>query len=620
MIAKHLLRKSEVGELRPSQLLTTFGIGSLVDLPNLSVLVLGLDDWPIAQATEISESRLLRSVQKALGNQVAKLLTPPRIAEAPRQSNWFDEAHQTGVPVAPFPRWMVCSKCRLLAPVGAGLFEPKVQAYRPDKARYVHNCNTIGRAPTVLPARFIVACEKGHLDDFPWLDFVHRGQSICTGPLDLYEVGASGEASDIEVKCRACEKKRRMAEAFGKENQENLPACRGRQPHLRNFASNGCDVPHVRAMLQGASGAWFSVMLSVLSVPQKTDTLAQLVDEEWATLEKATSIEILAAFRQIGQMKRFAPYTDDILWKAIERHRAGSGDDSGEATDIKGPEWKLFSNPEAVPNNARDVKLRVVPAPSSFETHFDRIVIADTLREVRALIGFTRIQSPRDFDSPLDLPEANRAPLSRQASTWVPAAETLGEGIFLQFSEDALKKWAGDKAVRMREAELRRVYEGWRAKHNLDPALGFPGMRYVLIHSLTHALIRELSVECGYTTASIAERIYCGPTTDGGTMAGVLIYTAAPDSEGTLGGLAALGTPARLEGILQQALERSRYCSSDPLCAEHHPITDDSLHAAACHSCLFLPETSCERGNKFLDRAVLVPTVEQQDVAFFLPS
>src|SRR5713101_7000207 len=114
MIAKHLLRKSEVGELRPSQVLTTFGIGSLVDLPNLSVLILALDDWPIAHATEISEPRLLRSVQKALGSQVTKLLTPPRAAEAAGYANWFDDAHQIGVPVVPFPRWMVCSKCRLL--------------------------------------------------------------------------------------------------------------------------------------------------------------------------------------------------------------------------------------------------------------------------------------------------------------------------------------------------------------------------------------------------------------------------------------------------------------------------------------------------------------------------
>ena len=99
------------------------------------------------------------------------------------QTNWFDESRQIGVPVAPFPRWMVCSRCRLLAPLSSGLFEPKVYPYRPDRACYVHNCTTQGESPLVVPARFMVTCEHGHLDDFPWLEFVHRGPTDCKGPL-----------------------------------------------------------------------------------------------------------------------------------------------------------------------------------------------------------------------------------------------------------------------------------------------------------------------------------------------------------------------------------------------------------------------------------------------------
>src|SRR6516225_11021737 len=197
------MRKSEVGELRPSQVLTTFGIGSLVDLPNLSVMVMGLESWPDSYATEIGEERLLLSAQKVLGPQLKRLLAAPRGPETTgAQTNWFDEARQIGVPVAPFPRWLVCSKCRLLAPLSSGLFEPKATAYRPDKACFVHNCTTQGRSPLVLPSRFMVTCEHGHLDDFPWVDFVHQaGNPKCKGLLYLYEVGASGEALDVEVKC-----------------------------------------------------------------------------------------------------------------------------------------------------------------------------------------------------------------------------------------------------------------------------------------------------------------------------------------------------------------------------------------------------------------------------------
>ncbi|MGC1719122.1 MAG: DUF1998 domain-containing protein [Isosphaeraceae bacterium] len=144
-------------------------------------------------------------------------------------------------------------------------------------------------------------------------------------------------------------------------------------------------------------------------------------------------------------------------------------------------------------------------------------------------------------------------------------------------------------------------------------------MRYVLLHSLSHALIRQFAMECGYSTASIRERIYSHPPGGGKEpMAGILLYTAAPDSEGTLGGLVARGEPMALGRHLDQALEAMRLCASDPLCAEHHPIKDGlTLHGAACHACLFLSETSCERGNKYLDRYVLVSTVESAELAFF---
>jgi hypothetical protein len=148
---------------------------------------------------------------------------------------------------------------------------------------------------------------------------------------------------------------------------------------------------------------------------------------------------------------------------------------------------------------------------------------------------------------------------------------------------------------------------------------GFPGLRYVLLHSLAHILMRELAVECGYTAASIRERIYSlDPVETGGPMAGILLYTATADSEGTLGGLVSLGQPDALGCLLGQALDAARLCASDPLCAEHHPWRDgDSLHGAACHACMFVPETSCERANRYLDRAVLIPTIQQGDLAFF---
>jgi len=147
----------------------------------------------------------------------------------------------------------------------------------------------------------------------------------------------------------------------------------------------------------------------------------------------------------------------------------------------------------------------------------------------------------------------------------------------------------------------------------------YPGIRYVLIHSLAHALMRQITLECGYTAASIRERIYCrGAAEEYGPMSGILLYTAASDSEGTLGGLVQLGQPQPLGRLLDQALEEMRICGSDPLCAEHNPTGDGrGVHGACCHACLFAPETSCEKGNRFLDRAALVQTFAGKGAAYF---
>jgi hypothetical protein len=612
------MRKSEVGEVRPSQTLTTFGIGSLVDLPNMSVIVMGLDDWPNSHAVEISEERLLRSARSILGNQVARFLTPPRGPETSGfQTNWFDEARQIGIPVAPFPRWMVCSKCRLLAPISSGLFEPKVYPYRPDRACYVHNCTTQGRSPLVVPARFMVTCEHGHLDDFPWVDFIHQGPTDCKGLLYLYEVGASGEALDVEVKCDGCGVRRRMGQAFGANNRTVMPACRGRRPQLRDFDPNGCDEEHVKPMLQGASNMWFPVAISALSVPQAADDLGRLVEENWAVLDKATSIDVLRAFRLIGQLKDLSKFDDEQIWAAMQKHGQGANGESEDPDDLKSPEWRVFSNP-AKAKESRTFKLRTVEPPTDFTKQFEKIVLVEKLREVRALVGFTRIMSPRDFDNVADLPPENRARISRKDPAWLPACETRGEGIFFQFSETQVHEWVKHNHAYDREFEV--GHQTWRATKNLDPNRGYPGIRYVLLHTFAHALIRQLAIECGYTSASITERIYSRNPADGDPMAGILIYTAAPDSEGTLGGLCALGEPDKLGRHIRRALNKMLLCASDPLCSEHTVRSEEKLHGAACHACSFLPETSCERGNKYLDRSALVPTVDRSTLAFFTSS
>ena len=248
----------------------------------------------------------------------------------------------------------------------------------------------------------------------------------------------------------------------------------------------------------------------------------------------------------------------------------------------------------------------------SYAPRIESVVLIERLREVQALAGFTRLESGGDDST------AKLAPLRRGPAEWVPAAEVRGEGLFLRLSEAMVSEWL--EKARPLEAQFFGAHRRWRAQRGLEPSLGFPGVRYILLHSLSHALIRQFSVECGYAAASLRERIYSSTPDDEESMAGILIYTAAPDSEGTLGGLVTLGETANLEQHLDQALEGLEICSSDPLCAETQPEQAFmSLHGAACHNCLFLPETSCERGNRYLDRTVLVPTMERGEFAFFHP-
>lgn len=604
-----------LGELRPSQLLYTYGIGAVVDLPHISAMIMGLEDWNVERCPSIVEERLLRDVRRFVGEQVQRLISPP--AQSVTTGPWLaaEDITAAGVPVAPFPRWMRCPACGTLASLASGLFQLKAPAGRPDLARYVHfNCNR-GKAPTALPARFLVACERGHLDDFPWHAFVHQGKDeSCRGNLILRELGVTGEASDVEVRCELCNLKRRMSDAFGKEAKGRLPRCRGRRPHLRDFEAESCGRP-VTTILLGASNSWFPVTRSILHVPiPAEEVLLRLVDQHWTTLSDVDNPAILPFLRKQGMLQALRDFSDAVLWSAIGKYRARMGAQD-HSDDIKTPEWQaLTTHPSPDDPDFRTVE---VPPPAAWSPWISRVLLVERLREVTALIGFTRLYAPADLGT-MDATEGNPwAQLARKPPQFIPAAEIRGEGIFVQFDKKTISDWC-DHAGEL-EQKFRIAHVSYRARRrHPHPERGFPGIRYVLLHTFAHALMRALSLECGYAAASLRERIYASDGHDGDPMAGVLIYTAAPDAEGTLGGLVRMGHPEELGRHLERALGAMRLCSSDPLCADHEPDPEgDSLHGATCHACLFAPETSCERGNKYLDRSVLVTTLGRWSHPFF---
>jgi hypothetical protein len=291
---------TRVGSLRPSALIHTFGVGSIVDLPRMSVIVLGLDEWSLDHAPTLDEPRLLDAIRRLPAlSQIERLHGPPQTEDLGNLSfGALDEARRIGVPVAAFPRWMLCPVCRKLAPLESNLFEPKRNPVVPDRNTFLHrNCQKARTPPVALPARFVVACENGHLDDFPWVEFVHRKSALdevdCAWNLRLDEIDVSGEVAAIQVECTTCDSRRRLSEAFGEQNRAGMPRCRGSHPHLRE--RSGCEL-QMRPMLLGASNSWFAVTRSALSLPRATDELGELVEQNWTLLEQVLARRYCAHF------------------------------------------------------------------------------------------------------------------------------------------------------------------------------------------------------------------------------------------------------------------------------------------------------------------------------------
>ena len=612
-----------VGGVRPSQMIHTYGPGAIMDLPQLSVVLAGVDRWDVNHTELILEPRLTGAVRGVPGcHRVAEFRTPPWQEET---ASPFDEWARIGVPVHPFPRWLRCTRCNLLAPIDRGLFRLDVPVYRPDRARYVHpRCRN--RRPSAVPARFLIACAAGHLDDFPWEQYAHSGQACADGPvLELQEIGKASRATDMRVVCKTCGANRVVHDAFGPDACEHLPQCRGRHPHLQRF-DGPCAQP-TRALLLGASNTWFSVFRSALTIPTVTGDIEQKIEEHWDLLEDIEDRRYLDFIvRRLTQgagekpLRWLLRYDPDDVWTALSDRRGGRGSHNGsgdadsvpDTGDLRGPEWAAFI--AAVPPVSDDFKVRALDIPSGFKKTLDHPVAVDRLREVQALCGFTRIDSPDETDT------SRIAPIWDAPKRWLPAAEIRGEGILIRLPEARVEHWERQYRRSVRYRRLRQATRNWRTRRGLDPNDGIPPARFVLLHTLSHLLINQLAVDCGYSAASIRERLYCRESGDaaGPPMAGILLYTGSPDSEGTLGGLVALADPVRLVAVLRDALKRAELCSTDPMCADHRAgDLGDALHNTACHACLFAPETSCEAGNRHLDRATVVSILGHSDDAYF---
>tara|TARA_R110002124_G_scaffold94347_3_gene238298 strand:- start:1915 stop:4002 length:2088 start_codon:yes stop_codon:yes gene_type:complete len=637
---------SRVGSVRPTSLLYTSGIGATVDMPHIAVMPQGLDAWELAYAKQggpqfILVPRLLSAVRNQVGNSVTELRQPPWLPE-----KMHDSAPPIGIPTRVFPQWLRCTGCDLLAPISesAKFVFKNTSKNRPDKARFEHkDCKgrprkgqkrgtMEARDRLAVPARYLIACIDGHLDEFPYSEWLHRadeGLGTCSKAVkpELRMVEwRSNLGPQVTIRCVACEASRNIAELTRAGGEDMLPSCRGRHPHLPTYASakEPCQA-EVRLMLLGAANQWFPASVSVLVLPARKNSTPADVAEMVRALPAPTFAEVqelndVVLWRKFGPAELRAVFDgveDEALWQAIliarglavaEAETVATAS-SFDPLDLLEPEWDTLVHPEEfeVEDRKAGFRVRPVEVAATLQPVTSHVVAVERVKKANAFVGFTRIDAlDRIGDAP------NRiAPLAQSGKPkWVPATEDRGEGVFIRFDEDVVrawedevlesKVWAAHVAANERNVKRRQS----KTAVELVAADRLPPPRYWALHTISHLLIREMAMSSGYGSASLSERLYAWQESDEReAAAGILIATTSPDSEGTLGGLVDLARTGRLEGVFRDSLKRAERCSSDPICAHRVPSgQEDFLHGAACHFCVFVSETSCEKANRFLDR------------------
>lgn len=608
MASKHKKRQHPPpdGRVRQSQALTTYGPGAMVDLLHDAVLVGGLDFWSTRGAHRFDEPRLRQRLQQKFLE-----LRSEKPFMAPPEGDEREPSRACGIGVLEFPSWFVCqnASCRKVVRCSPGC--------KTREHRYVHDeCDDY-----LVPVRFVMACVDGHLQEFPWRDFVHdtaEKRSRCAShDLKLYE-GPTGDFSELVVICLGCQARMPLLAATGDGAQRFR--CEGYEPWLNRRVE--CGKP-LRLLVRTASNSYFAEVVSSLDIPEPPSPAAA-VNEHWSILSTATaeSLPHLRAIPHVGAALQ--KFSDAEVLEAVrnQAERRTPKPDEPRTAEFK---RLIMAEPERAgdypPDHARFFARRHVPE-RPLPSGIAQVVLAHRLREVRVQTGFTRFEA-RTPDLQGEYPEESLgvkvAPLGSNIH-WLPGIEIQGEGFLVQLDEAAVCAWEDRPEVRARIDRLLAGHRAWeealaRRERTAPP---FYGGRFYLLHSLSHLLLQAVALECGYSASAIRERIYCAPRNAPTPMAAILFSTGTTGAEGTLGGLLEQGRALRAH--LARAFDQGQLCSNDPVCAAHDPGRDPTeryLTGAACHGCLFIAEPSCEHNNRFLDRALVVPSLGHEGAAFF---
>lgn len=595
--------------VRAAQAVLQYGVGAMIDFPDQTLVTAAPEYW--TSTSRIFDDRFA----KALGVE------------------YF--AMPTNISYSRFPEWYFCPKCRKFQPLRKWISEYQKKA-KNKAAQFDANMVSHLQCPTcnqdLVVARIVTVCEKGHLNDFPWIKWVHARSKkpICGNPDLRFKTGASGSEGleGLIIECASCKARTTLKDAFDKDIFSKMDndgerddfICEGHHPFKHIKQHCGC---YPRTVQRGASSVYFPLVHSSLVIPPYADKLNTKIEQSKAYEECVVIIEDEEPEDRLDTIKkRFSKWSAKIateigaLKTDVEKILADKWfNEDSSVPDVgsiqyRFEEYMALNGEISTPKGSLGDFLREgMPIEDYNLPHIKAISLVDKVRVVNALTGFSRIEPVMSEE------DKGFVSVKQPETNWYPAYEVRGEGIFIEFSEQDIETWISNHPeVQARAEKLNSNYAnsfiGKNHPRNITA-------KFIMLHTLSHLLITQLSFECGYSIASLSERLYCADESDGKEMAGILIYTASGDSEGTLGGLVRQGRPDAFPRILRKAIRNAKTCSNDPVCIMSHGQGRDSLNLAACHACALLPETCCEERNAFLDRGLIIGTFEDESLGFW---
>lgn len=602
--------------VRFSQALTPYGTGAMVDFKDQTLMAASPEYW--RQFNEIHDERLEKQLN------VDKFHLP------------VDVDSVSGLPFVRFPRWYFCPRCKIFKPI-----EEWEKEYIPSKKTKEVEMITpkcMECRLQLVPAGIVVVCENGHIDDFPWIEWVHdkSGGIPCNKPLlKLKSTSSALGLEGLMIECSNCKAKATMKGAFNdgifkamQEKYQRRYKCSGNMPW--KGAKVQCDL-YPKSVQRGALNIYFPKIVSSLVIPPYSNEINELVrvsdgfkkllfqleDEEYVEFkgrDKIIELHVEKISNEIHQEK-------DVVQIIVNKYLSNKNRNE----KLSKEEYRLEEYNALIGNipkecmSDKDFKIEIQNDIQKYGVDvISKVTLVKKLREVKALVGFSRL-NPSDqssisgFDGD-ELPKGF-VPIKEKETNWYPAYETRGEGIFVEFDNEKIDKWIeSDPGINDRVLLLNNRYNLRQKKIENKERKITP--KYVLLHTIAHLLIKELSFQSGYDSAALTERIYCNVENKENNMSGILIYTSSGDSEGTLGGLVRQGRYDTFPKILRDAVRKAQWCSSDPVCIDSLAQGRDSLNLSACHACSLISETSCEEFNVLLDRALIVGTLENKKIGF----